>query len=181
MGFGITPVAVGPFPGPTDTGFPQFLQWQSGGTDLGGPDVDTVNVVGSVTATRGTGENENVVTLQGADVPPNAAWIDAPGDYVISIANRNGCIATTGTTGTQTIFVPTDTGDELIDLPDAAAILVYQEGAAGVNILAVAPGTVTINLREVFSASSAGQFATLTLIKRGANNWVLCGDLATAP
>lgn len=59
--FAIT--AVGGFPPPTADEFPQFIQWQSAGTNLGLPDVDTVNVSTNLTATRGTGENANTVTL----------------------------------------------------------------------------------------------------------------------
>jgi hypothetical protein len=44
-----------------------FIQFQLNGTDLGGPDVDTVNFrTGTGTAgtvTRGTGETANVLTV----------------------------------------------------------------------------------------------------------------------
>jgi hypothetical protein len=59
--FAIT--ALGGFPPPTSEDFPQFIQWQSAGTNLGLPDVDTINVSTGMTATRGTGENANTVTL----------------------------------------------------------------------------------------------------------------------
>lgn len=59
--FAIT--ALGGFPPPTSEEFPQFIQWQNQGTNLGLPDVDTVNVSTGMTATRGTGENANTVTL----------------------------------------------------------------------------------------------------------------------
>ena len=62
MTFGITP--AGPvFPEQTDEGFPQFIQWQLDGENLGDTSADTVNITGGLTATRGVGENENVITL----------------------------------------------------------------------------------------------------------------------
>lgn len=59
--FAIT--AAGGFPPPTAEEFPNFIQWQNQGTDLGLPDVDTINVSTNLTATRGTGENANTVTI----------------------------------------------------------------------------------------------------------------------
>lgn len=59
--FGLTPVGV--FPPPTADDFPQYIQFQNQGSDLGGPDATTVNFSTNLTATRGTGENEGVVTV----------------------------------------------------------------------------------------------------------------------
>ena len=61
--FGITPVINYPLP-PSDA-FPQFIQFQFNGTDLGGPDIDTVNFVTGTpfNVTRGTGENSGVLTV----------------------------------------------------------------------------------------------------------------------
>lgn len=66
MPFGLTPSAG--FPPPASDDFPQGLQFQLNGENLGGPDVTTFNVVagGSGQAfsfTRGVGEDANVVTL----------------------------------------------------------------------------------------------------------------------
>lgn len=59
MAFGITG-----FPPAVDTGFPQFIQFQYNGVNLGGPDADTVNFVGDIVAVRGTsGGDENTVTV----------------------------------------------------------------------------------------------------------------------
>jgi hypothetical protein len=58
--FSITPNSGYPLP-PSDS-FPQFIQFQSAGVDLGDPDVDTVNFAAG-NATRGTGENAGVVTV----------------------------------------------------------------------------------------------------------------------
>lgn len=60
--FSITP--VGPFPPAGEGDFPDFIQWQQDGTNLGDSAADTVNFTGAgVTATRGTGENSGLVTV----------------------------------------------------------------------------------------------------------------------
>lgn len=61
MPFSITPLSD--IPPPNAEEFPQFIQFQSAGTDLGLPDADTLNFSTGMTATRGVGENSNVVTV----------------------------------------------------------------------------------------------------------------------
>ena len=61
MSFGITP-ATG-FPPQASDEFPNYIQFQNQGTDLGLPNVDTVNFGRNLVASRGTGENANVVTV----------------------------------------------------------------------------------------------------------------------
>lgn len=61
MGFGMTPATNWPVPTPDD--FPTFIQFQSAGVDLGGPDADTVNFSTGLTATRGEGESANIITV----------------------------------------------------------------------------------------------------------------------
>lgn len=84
MGFGMTPATGWPVPTPDD--FPEFIQFQADGTNLGGPDADTVNFSTGLTATRGEGENANVVTVTASGGSGGAATA------VFSIAG-----ATTGT------------------------------------------------------------------------------------
>lgn len=68
MSFSITPITN--IPPPAAQEFPNFLTWQADGVDLGLADADTVNVTGGLFATRGTGENSNVITLSGEGTPP---------------------------------------------------------------------------------------------------------------
>ena len=82
-GFSVTP--VGPFPPVNSEDFPDFLQWQWEGVDVGGTTVDTVNVTGAVTASVGTGENENVLTLEFGNV--SMTWRDVPGDTTLVISD----------------------------------------------------------------------------------------------
>ena len=59
--FSITPLTD--IPPPAAQEFPNFLQFQEDGTDLGLSDADTLNFSTGLTATRGVGENANVVTV----------------------------------------------------------------------------------------------------------------------
>jgi hypothetical protein len=165
---GFTPV--------TDEGFPSFIQFQALGADLGGPDADTVNFSTGLTATRGTGENEDVITVT-AETVPTFAWRALAGDGSLSPTTDPGSgIRTTGSTGQQVITIPGDTGTD--DFANGDAVLIFQQGAASVAIAAVTG--VSLLYRSAFSAQAAGQYATLTLIKVSANTWLLCGDLAAA-
>lgn len=70
MPFSITPLLD--MPPPEAQEFPNFIQFQADGADLGSNDADTLNFSTGLTATRGTGENSNVVTVTAGDAPPPA-------------------------------------------------------------------------------------------------------------
>lgn len=95
--FGITPVAGYPVP-PSDS-FPQFIQMQADGADLGGPDVDTLNFSTNLTATRGTGENASVVTVTaqagggGAAIQFQSQGVDLGGPDADTVDFINGIAA----------------------------------------------------------------------------------------
>lgn len=71
MPFSLTPVSG--FPPQTPDEFPNFIQFQEDGLNLGLPDADTLNVTGNASLTRGTGENSNVVTLNVASTSTGGA------------------------------------------------------------------------------------------------------------
>lgn len=85
MSFGMTP-ATG-WPVPTEGDFPNFIQFQEDGVNLGGPDADTVNFTGNVSATRGEGEHANLITVDvagsssGGGVSGDWPWLDVLLDY----------------------------------------------------------------------------------------------------
>jgi len=174
-GFSVTP--VGPFPPVNSEDFPDFLQWQWEGVDIGDTAVDTVNLTGSGIAgmSVGTGENANVLTIEVEGGAGTLSWRDVPGDTTLTADDAENGLSCSGTTGEQNITVPSD-GD--VDFPDGTAILVYQAGAADVSF--VAPSGVALNVREALTTALAGQYATATLIKRSTDNWIVCGDLAAA-
>lgn len=177
MTFGIIPTAG--FPPPTADDFPDYIQFQGDGINAGARDADTVNFVGA-TVTRGEGESAGTVTveIEGGSSAPSFSWVEVPsGDYTLSLSDNLKGISTSSDGGDpQTVWVPEDTGDATVDFPDGATVLIYQEGSAQtlVNVL----GSAGVAFRDVFNSASAGQSATLTLIKLRTNSWLLCGDLA---
>lgn len=62
--FSVSPITD--IPAPQAESFPNFIQFQASGENLGGADADTLNFSTGLTATRGTGENSDVVTLTAA-------------------------------------------------------------------------------------------------------------------
>lgn len=65
MAFGMVPSG---WPAPAAEDFPNFIQFQFNGVNLGGPDADTVNFVSAgsgegFSVTRGEGESANVITV----------------------------------------------------------------------------------------------------------------------
>jgi hypothetical protein len=101
MGFGMYPGTN--WPVPTPDGFPNFIQFQEDGVNLGGPDADTLNFTGNVSVTRGEGENANVVTV---DVPASSSGATS-GSSVLAVwletedtatFNRDAFTAWNGTT-----------------------------------------------------------------------------------
>ena len=64
MTFGVTPVAASTVVG---TAVPGFIQWQGNAANVGTPSVVTVNIESPLIATRGVGEQRNVLTIS-ADV-----------------------------------------------------------------------------------------------------------------
>jgi len=129
VGFVIAPVSVNQN---EDQGFPNFIQFQQDGANLGLPDADTVNFTGTgVTVTRGTGEQENVVTVDvtGGVTPGGTISVAHDGTVVqtdVTTINITGFSAavTPGTGDTATIDI-TSPGDS-----DTLVVLLAPIGAA---------------------------------------------------
>lgn len=166
--FSLTPLGTFPPPAPQD--FPVGVQWQQDGTNLGDRTVDTINVTGGLEATRGTGETANVLTVVGDGSASSLTWRDVGADTTIAAEDAGNGISTSGNTGDQIVTVADV-------LADGEMVLIYQAGAAPVSV--VPASGVTLNIRSGLTDTLAGQYATATLIKRSAGNYILCGDLAT--
>lgn len=175
MTFGFNPAGNG-FPSQAPEGFPNYIQFQSDGTDLGEADADTVNFRRGFTATRGTGENSAVVTID-ANV---FAWREVTSDDSLAAEDLgNGVkvdVSLSG--GPAVITVPGDTELGLLDGDGDVSVLIMQYGAGLVSV--TGQSGVTVNVRSALSLTLAGQYAVASLIHTGANEWVLCGDLQTS-
>lgn len=100
MAFGLTPAGAG-FPPQAPDAFPNYIQFQYEGENLGDPDVDTVDFQGSVFVSRGAGENANKVTVVVGGTPsaPTAASLDILAFKLVGSGSGNGI-----TTWAQTVL-----------------------------------------------------------------------------
>lgn len=163
-GFSVTP--VGPFPQATDQGFPEFIQFQSEGVDLGGPDADTVDFGAGLAATRGVGESENVVSVE-----PSIRFRDIYGDDMVLPSDANNGISIQASSGLVAIAL------EVGALLPGQSVLIVQEGDAAAEILPDS-GMTLLWRSSAFLPRTAGQGATLTIIMKTADFAILCGDMA---
>ena len=172
--FSISP--VGDFPAATDDGFPKYVQIRSDGVNLGGPDAEIYDFLNGV-ATRGTGENANVITIDssknGGGAATGFSWNEQTVDYTLVAADLGNGLAmnsATPTTVTVPAFadVPTVPGD---------AILVYQQGA-GVSTIVGATGVTLVADGDPTTIETNGQGALVTLVNRDTNVWVVGDDYA---
>lgn len=168
MSFSMTPVTG--YPPVADGGFPTFIQIQDNGTNLGGPDADTLNFVGSARATRGVGENAGTVQIR---IGP-MSWNEQTDDYTLQVGDAEQGVAM-NCIGDNIVTVP---ADDQLDVDVGTSILVYQEGAGQTSFMPVSGVELRVNSR--LAAALATQDAVATLIKRAPNVWVLAGDLGAA-
>lgn len=167
-GFGVTP--VGPFPDQVGDTFPDYIQFQNQGVNLGEPDASTVNFGAGMAATRGVGENENKITVTAA--PGAIAWRYIDGDDTILAADAQNGIVSRATTGAVALNLPPDV------LPDGQSVLIVQKGAAIVSL--ILHSGIELILRNLFTATTAGQGAIITVTALGNGAVIVSGDVGTA-
>jgi hypothetical protein len=165
--FSVAP--VGGFPSTDPGDFPDFMQLQNQGVNLGDRAADTIDFATGLRATRGVGASENVVQVTAGVI----AWRDVDGDDEVTIDDIGNGIATQGTSGEQVIAVHANV------LLDGECVLILQEGAAQA-VIAVDSGMELVYRTDTFSAATAGQGSVLTLIAKGDTKIIVCGDLALA-
>lgn len=171
-GFSLTP--LGTFPPPSPDDFPVGVQWQDDGTNLGDRTVDTVNLRRGMRASRGTAESANVLT-----VDTNVfTWRDVVADDLLVESDLGNGLKVNFAGSTVAITVPGDTQLGLLEGDGDVSVLITQYGVGAVVLMP--QSGVTINVRSALSLQLAGQHATASLIHTGANEWVLCGDLAAS-
>jgi hypothetical protein len=165
--FAITPTSG--FPPAASSDFPNFIQWQDTGVNLGGPTVDTVNLIGNVHATRGTGENANKLTIF---VVAPLVWAESYSDFRLTLEQAENGVAMLAVSGAVNVVIPANSN---VDFPIGTSILVYAAGGADVHILA--DSGIALRLRAGLNPQLAGQYAIATLIQRAIDEWIVCGDL----
>lgn len=139
------------------------------GTDTVGNYMTDVSAGTGISVSHTPGEG-STATISLADVVQNAQTAT----YTLVLTDKNKMIEM-NVGSANILYVPTDAS---VNFPVGATIDILQTGAGKTQILAVTPGTTTIN-----SASGSylrAQWSSATLIKRAANTWVVVGDLATS-
>lgn len=172
MAFGLTPAGSG-FPPQAADAFPNYIQFQERGVDLGAADADTVNFRRGFTATRGDGENSATITVD-ANV---FTWREASDDTALTGDDLGNGVKSLAA-APMVLTIPGDTELGLLDGDGDVSVLITQYGAGTVAV--VGQSGVTVNVRAALTASLAGQYAVASLIHTGPNEWVLCGDLTAA-
>ena len=102
-------------------------------------------------------------------------WNQQTTDYTLALTDGENAVAVSSAVA-KIVTVPTNAA---VALPVGTTVLVYQEGVGRVSI--AASGGVTLRARATGSPTEyivAGQYAVITLIKRGTNEWIVAGDLA---
>lgn len=113
--FSVTPLTD--VPPPAAQAFPEFIQFQAAGENLGGADADTVNFAAGLTATRGTGENSGTVTVTSDATAPSLQFqedgVDLGPPDVDTLNFGPGLTATRGTDNTVTVSAESSSGPVL--------------------------------------------------------------------
>ncbi len=169
-GFSITPVSA--FPPVSDDGFPRFIQFQWDGVAVGDRAVENLNFTGPGVTNVTVNSAGSTVDVEIEGNP--FAWVEAEGDYILGLADVNCGVATIGNSGSQQIIIPQESEVAWVD---GDAILVLQDGGARAEIVCGASGMELIYRPAAFNPYTAGQGAILTLIYRGSDRWVVCGDM----
>lgn len=107
------------------------------------------------------------------DDTPAVDWLDVFSDYTLAEDDAGNGIAATGNSGAQNIVVP----GEDVPFPIGKSVLLVQEGAARVDIVAVSGVQLLYLVGRLPRLIGAG--AVVWLTKRAADSWLLYGDLAT--
>lgn len=166
--FSLTPIGTFPPPAPQD--FPVGVQYQEDGIDLGDRAIDTVNLRRGLTATRGTAETANVLTIDSGAF----RWVEYTASHLLVAADLGNGLKMNSASGTV-ITVPPDFDLDIAPGDGDVSVLLTQQGAGGVDV--IAQSGVTVNRRSALSATLAGQYALVTLVHTGVNEWTLGGDL----
>jgi hypothetical protein len=193
---------------PADPGnFPDYLQFQQDGVDLGGPDADTVNVTNGLTATRGVGESANVITIEGDGLAVQIGGVASGTVNTINIgAGITATIDSSGVLTLTTVAAPELTwrhidGDGTVedadisngismDATSGSAVLYIPPGVIGPgrSVLVVQNGAASVTFPtqsginlvyrfDTFDPEIAGQHGIVTLIGQDDGSVLLCGDL----
>ncbi len=203
-GFAISPASYTP---DTPGNFPDFIQFQQDGVNLGDSTADTVNLTGGITGTRGVGESANIITLEGDGLAVEIGGVAVGSVNTINIGtgitasiDSNSVLTLTTEAAPELIWRHID-GDGTVETGDIANGI-SMDATSGAAVLLIGPGVILpgrsvlvlqrgaagvtfpsqsgvdfVYRSDTFGASIAGQGGIVTLIGLDDGSVLLCGDL----
>lgn len=165
--FGITP--VGTFPPPTADNFPEFLQWQQDGTDVGTTAVETINITGGASVSINAGGDTLTV-----DVGVSAfSWRTVASDYTLAVDDDgNGINAANFSESANTITIPAHAN---VAIPVGARVTLCMTGITRTDISPVTG--VTLQYPSWANPAFAAQYSIIYLDQIATDVWVMSGDM----
>jgi hypothetical protein len=123
---------------------------------------------GLITATSGVSFSDGTQTKQG--VPSISTFISKTASYTLDDLTLRDNIIEVDSASATTVTIPPDSS---LNLPIGASIDVFQINTGEVTI--AAGGGVTVNATPGLKLRT--RWSSCTLLKRGANSWIVYGDL----
>jgi len=155
-----------------------FIQFSGSGTitsgtniSVSGLQISTVNnptFSGLITASSGVAFSDGTQTKVG--VPSISSFVSKTSSYTLDDLTLRDNIIEVDSTSATTITIPTDAS---LNFPIGASIDVFQINTGEVTIAAA--GGVTVNATPGLKLRT--RWSSCTLLKRGANSWIVYGDL----
>jgi hypothetical protein len=158
-----------------------FTQFSGAGSVTGGTNievtgtqvavVDAPTFAGTVDASAaGVAFSDGTQTQAG--VPSLTAFVEKTSGYTLDTLDHKDNVVEMNSGSAVTFTIPTDAN---LSWPVGASMDIFQTGAGQVTIDVADSGTTTLNFTPGNKLRT--QWSSATIMKRGANNWVLYGDL----
>lgn len=133
--------------------------------------VDAPTFAGTVDASAaGVAFSDGTQTQAG--VPSLTAFVEKTASYTLDTLDHKDNVVEMNSASAVVFTIPTDA---TLSWPVGASMDIFQTGAGQVTIAVADGGTTTLNFTPGNKLRT--QWSSATIMKRGANNWVLYGDL----
>jgi hypothetical protein len=146
--------------------------------DLVNATATTVNFAGAATAltvgaTTGTTTVRNALTVTGATVLGPAVITQQSSAYTLALTDAGDIVEMTNATDVNVTVPP----ESSVNFPTGTQIVVVRNGAGKIQFAAGAGVTLRSDASKQFIST---QYSAATLVKRGADEWYIFGNLAAS-
>lgn len=154
------------------------LTTPSSSFDLINATATTVNFAGAATAlaigaTTGTTTVRNALTVTGATVLGPAVITQQSAGYTLALTDAGDIVEMTNATDVDVTVPP----ESSVDFPVGTQIVVVRNGAGKIQFVPGAGVTLRSDASKQFIST---QYSAATLVKRGADEWYIFGNLAAS-